>query len=232
MKTIFASILLLAACGSDPLDPGAGSDPGGGTNTLLVEGRASAEPRITNAKEPTDFTTDFSIRITLNDAPVTTGTVTVKSRHGEAPLAWHADPGRWEGTMANYDEVYQFDIVSGSDAVTDVIVDGPDIHWFTAPMAGATLDSTMQNPIEWDRADAADIASFDAPEADRINISDTGEYMMGVGVLKAEKDKARENTLEIDRTNHVVPRGAVAGSDLAVTISNRIDVLAAPNPAL
>jgi hypothetical protein len=232
MKTIFASILLLAACGSDPLDPGAGSDPGAGTSTLLVEGRASAEPRFANAKEPTDFTTDFSIRVSLNDVPVTTGTVTVKSRNGEAPLAWHNDPGRWEGSLANYDEVYQFDIVSGTDKVTNVIVDGPDIHWFTAPTAGATLDSTIQNPIKWDRGDQADIATFDASEVDRINITDTGDYMMGIGVLKAEKDKAREATLEIARTNHVVPKGAIAGSDLAVTVTQRLDVIVAPNPAL
>ena len=55
---------------------------------------------------------------------------------------------------------------------------------------------------------------------------------MGIGVLKAEKDKAREATLELSRTNHVVPKGAVAGSDLAVTVTQRLDVIVAPNPAL
>ncbi len=234
MKTIFASILFLAACGSDPLDPGAGDDLGGGTNTLLVDGRASAEPRFANAHAATDFDTDFSIRISLNDVAVTTGTVTVSSRYGEVPLTYRPDPGpgRWEGQMANYDESYRLDIISGADKVTGVIVDGPDIHTFTAPTAGATLDSTMQNPVTWSREDTADITTFDAQEADRINISDTGSYMMGAGVLKAEKDKAHENRLEIARTNHVVPAGAVAGSDFAVTVTNRLDVLAAPNAGL
>ncbi len=232
MKTIFASILLLAACGSDPLDPGAGDAPGGGTNTLLVEGRASAEPRFSNARAETDFDTEFSIRVSLNDVPVTTGTVTVSSRFGEVPLTWRADPGRWEGRMANYDEVYALDVISGTDEVRGVIVDGPDIHVFTSPMAGATLDSTMQNPLTWDRDETADIATFDAGEIDRITITDTGDFMMGVGVLKAEKDKAREDRLEISRTNHIAPAGAVPGSDFAVTISNRLDVIVAPNPAL
>jgi hypothetical protein len=232
MKTIFASILVLAACGSDPLDPGAGDDPGGGTNTLLVEGRANAEPHFANAKLPTDFDTEFSIRVSLNDVPVTSGTVTVSSRYGEAPLTWHADPGRWEGRMANYDEVYELDVVSGPDAVTGVIVDGPDIHLFTAPTAGATLDSTIQNPLTWDRDETADITTFDAEEVDRINISDTGSYMMGIGVLKAEKDQARENRLELTRTNHVVPAGAIAGSEFAVTVTQELDVIVAPNPAL
>jgi hypothetical protein len=232
MKTIFASILVLAACGGDPLDPGAGDDPGGGTNTLFVEGRARAEPRFANAKLSTDFDTEFSIRVALNDVPITAGTVTVISRFGEVPLTWRPDPARWEGRMANYDEVYQLDVVSGPDAVTGVIVDGPDIHVFTAPLAGATLDSTMQNPLEWDRDERADITTFDAEEVDRINIDDTGSYMMGVGVLKAEKDQARENQLELTRTNHVAPHGAIAGSDFAVTVESYIDVIVAPNPAL
>jgi hypothetical protein len=232
MKTIFASIALLAACGSDPLDPGAGDDPGGGTATLLVDGRASAEPRFSNAKVATDFDTDFSIRISLNNVPVTTGTVTIQSRYGEAPLTWAADPGRWEGRMANYDEVYRLDVDSGADNVHGVIVDGPDIHVFTAPLAGATLDSTMQNPLTWDRDESADVTTFDAQEVDHITISDSGSYMMGVGVLRAEKDKAREDRLQISRTNHVAPAGAIAGSDFAVTVTNEIDVIVAPNPAL
>jgi hypothetical protein len=232
MKTLFASIVLLAACGSDPLDPGAGNDPGAGTSTLLVDGRASAEPRFPNAHAETDFTTELSIRVELNGQAVTTGTVTVKSRYGETPLTFRTDPGRWEGTMANYDEVYQLDVVSGTDEVRGVIVDGPDIHVFTAPTAGATLDSTVENPIEWDRDETAQIATLDASEIDRINITDTGSYMMGIGVLKAEKDKAREATIEVRRTNHVAPAGAIGGSDFAVTISQRLDVIVAPNPAL
>jgi hypothetical protein len=235
MKTIFASICVLAACGSDPLDPGAGDAPGGGTHTLFVDGRAHAEPRLDNAKLATDFTTEFSIRIGLADQPVTSGSVTVSSRFGTTPLTWQAADGglgEWVGTMAGYDEVYELDIVSGANEVTGVIVDGPDIHTFTAPLQGATLDSTLQNPIAWDRDEQADIASFDAEEIDRISIGDTGSYMMSVGVLKADKDQVRENRLEIRRTNHVVPAGAIGGSDFAVTIENVLTVLAAPNPAL
>ncbi|HTL32577.1 MAG TPA: hypothetical protein VL326_05615 [Kofleriaceae bacterium] len=232
MKLIFASILMLAACGSDPLDPGAGNDAGGGTNTLTVEGHATAEPNFANATHETDFTTDFSVRITLNQVAVTTGTVTVQSRFGMTPLTFNTQENRWQGRAANYDEVYQLDIVSGADKVNGVIVDGPDIHVFTSPMAGATLDSTVQNPLKWDRDSAADIATFDAQEIDRITIQDTGDYMMGTGVLKADKDQARANTLTIDRTNHVQPAGAVAGSDFAVTVSQELDVIVAPNPAL
>lgn len=234
IKAIFASTLVLTACGSDPLEPGAGDDPGSGTSTLLVDGRAHAEPAFANARLPSDFSTDFSIRITLDGQPVTTGSVTVSSRFETTPLTWEADGegGHWVGRAANYDEVYQLDVISGTDEVTGVIVDGPDIHTFVAPEAGATLDSTVQNPITWSRGETADIASLDAEEIDRITIADSGDYMMSAGVLKADKDQARENQIELRRTNHIVPGGAIAGSDFAVTVENRLTVIAAPNPAL
>jgi hypothetical protein len=235
MKPIFASILLFAACSSDPLDPGAGSDPGTGTSTLFVQGRASAEPRLANARLETDFTTDFEISISLNNNPVTTGTVTVTSRFGQTPLTWDnnsGNNGQWVGTMASYDEVYRFDVVAGADELRGVIVDGPDLHVFSEPMQGATVDSTVATPVRWSRDDSAEVTTFRTDQIDRINISDSGEYMLGVGGLRAERDRARENEIEVRRTNRVTPSGALGGSELAVTIRNELTVLAAPNPAL
>lgn len=233
MKHYFASIALLAACSSDPLEPGAGDDPGAGTNTLSVDGNATASPRTANARLATDFNTEFSVRIQLNGTQVTTGTVTVQSSGATTNLTYTADNGgRWIGTAANYDEVYRLDIVSGADEVRGVTVDGPSIHVITAPTAGATLDSTVMNPVTWDRDEGADLATLDTGNIDRLTIPDNGMYMMTAGALKAEKDKVKENRIEIRRTNHIAPGGAVAGSDFAVSIQNRVDVLVQPNPAL
>jgi len=242
MKTYFASFGLAilaassAACGgSDPLGPGAGNDPGDGTQTLYVEGRIGAEPRLANSDKETDFTTEFSIRIGLADVPVTAGTVTVKSRHASTSLVYQDDGnnlGHWVGTAANYDEVYQLDIIAGDNEVRSVVVDGPDIHTFTAPTAGASLDSTVANAIEWDRGDEADETTFRAEETDRITIPDSGEYSMAPSSMKAERDKTVTNKLELRRANSVVPAGAVAGSSVSVSILNEIEVIALANPAL
>lgn len=231
MKSYFASILLLAACSSDPLEPGTGNAVGSGTNTLSVDGSASASPNGPNAVRATDFHTEFSVRINLNGASITAGTVTVQSQFATTPLTYDGN-GRWVGTAANYDEVYQLDVVSGADEVRGVIVDGPSIHVITAPTAGAALDSTIVNKITWDRDDGADIASIDTENIDRLTIPDTGSYMMSAGALKADQDQTKENRIEIRRTNHIAPGGAVPGSDFAVSIENRVDVLAQPNPAL
>lgn len=233
MKHYIASIALLVACSSDPLEPGAGNDPGAGTKTLSVDGSATATPRVANAKLATDFNTEFSVRIALDGVQVTTGTVTVQSQNATTNLTYAPDNnGHWIGTAANYDEVYRLDIISGADEVRGVTVDGPTIHVITAPTAGAALDSTVMNPVTWDRDEGADIATIDTENIDRLTIPDNGAYMMTAGALKAEKDKTRENRIEIRRTNHVSPAGAVPGSDFAVSIENRVDVLAQANPAL
>jgi hypothetical protein len=224
------SFCALTACGGDALDPGSGDELGSGTKTLLIDGTASASPRIVGATAD-DFDTDISIRIELNGSDVTTGTVTVASRFTSVPLAFTGN-NRWEGRAAGYDQTYQLDVISGNDEVRGVIVDGPDLHHITAPTAGASLDSTVAIELKWDRDDAADIITFRSDAIDRIAITDSGTYSMGPATLKAEKDKTRENTLELRRTNHVVPAGAIGGSDFAVSVEQRVDVIAQPNPAL
>jgi prepilin-type processing-associated H-X9-DG protein len=223
-----------AACGGgSALDPGAGDDPGGGTNTLFVDGNASAEARLTNARTNAEFDTEFSIRILLNQVPVTTGTVTITGASGTFTLAVNVDgENRWTGRANGYDEVYILDVESGADNIHDVRVDGPDIHVFKAPLAGATIDSTMPLPIDWSRGDEADTASIDTDRIDRLSIPDSGKYMLSAGSLEANREEARQNDIQIERTDRVVPAGATAGSEFSVRVRNEIQVVAMPNPAL
>jgi len=236
MKLTTISLAFLAvpliACSGDPLEPGEGSDPGAGTNTLFVEGSANAEARNPNAKVSTDFTTEFSVRVQLNGQDVATGAmVTVQSLNASTTLTFDTGGGgRWRGTAANYDESYRLDVVSGTDKVTGVIVDGPSLHYFTAPMQGASLDSTMMIPVTWARDEGAETASIRVGDLDRLTIEDTGTYNLPPNTLRSEKDKTRENTIELRRSNHIAPAGAIAGSNFQVSISNELEVVALVNP--
>lgn len=233
MKSVFfASSLLLgfAACGGSDLDPGAGDDPGSGTNTLQVNGSARAEPRLANARNSGEFTTEFSVRLLLNGQNVTSGTVTMTSSSGTVVLAYEQDNGgRWRGSGAGYDEVYILDVDSGNDNVHDVRVDGPSIHTFSEPQAGATVDASLPLMVKWS-SKGADTAAIDAENLDRVSIDDSGSYMLAANALKSEKDKPKENQISISRTNRVSPAGAIGGSELAVTVDNDISVIAMPNP--
>jgi hypothetical protein len=231
MKSIsLASTLLFgfAACGGSDLDPGSGDDPGSGTSTLQVNGSVRAEPRLTNARNGGEFTTEISVRIQLNGQDVTAGSVTVTSSSGGVVLAYDGN-GRWRGDGIGYDEVYVLDVDSGNDNVHDVRVDGPSIHVFAEPQAGANVDASMPLLVKWS-SKGADSASVDAENLDRISVDDTGSYMLAAHALKSEKDKPRENQITIARTNRVTPAGATAGSELSVTIENDLTVIAMPDP--
>lgn len=107
-----------------------------------------------------------------------------------------------------------------------------DIHFFTAPTAGATLDSSVATPVAWASEQEATTAAIDAEEIDKLSIPDAGEYTLAAGALKADKDTPRENSIVLVRTNRVTPAGAIAGSDVRVSVENRVRVIAQPNPAL
>ncbi|HUS28624.1 MAG TPA: hypothetical protein VMZ53_08945, partial [Kofleriaceae bacterium] len=82
------------------------------------------------------------------------------------------------------------------------------------------------------RGEGADVATIRTGNLDRLTIPDNGAYTMAPNSLKAEKDKTRENTIELRRTNRVTPAGALGGSSFQVSIENRVDVIALANPAL
>lgn len=231
MKALLAStcFVSLAACGGSNLDPGAGDSPGKGTSTLSIDGSAHASSSTTNATKTSDFDTDFSVRIQLNGQTLTTGTVTVTSSLGKIPLVLDNE-NRWRATQPGYAEVYQLDVVSGPDKVEGVRVDGPDIHWFKSPTEGATVDASMQLPLSWDRGIHADTATLRTENIEDIQIDDTGNYMLAANALKSEKDKPHTNTVQLTRSNSVIPAGAVAGSTWRVTIENAVEVVAQPNP--
>lgn len=222
--------LSLGACSSDPLEAGAGNSIGAGTTTLLVEGSARAQALTGGASKPEQFNTEFSLRISRAGVPVTTGTVVVSSLGGKVPLTFNNsqnNSGRWVGSQPGYYEVYQFDITDGTDSVTDVRVDGPDIHFLTAPTLGGSVISTAIVPVAWDRGDRADTAYLDTKQVEKLQILDEGKYDLPPGSLKNKKDQAENETISITRINQVTPKGGAAGSIFSVSIVNSVDVLVA-----
>lgn len=225
-----ASLLLLAvACGGGDLAPGAGDDPGTGSLTLEVDADISARPLVTNAKTATDFTTEFHVRIQKGGTDVTTGTVFVTSSAGQVPLTYAAD-NRWTGAQPGYFEVYELSATMGADYVDGIRVDGPALHYFTAPLPGATVDSTMPLPVTWKRGEEAETASLDTDKIDQLTITDSGTYSLPAGSLKSKSDAVEQDRIRIERSSAVVPTGAVAGSQMRVHVRNDVELLVMINP--
>jgi len=220
----YGSLLLfaLAACGGDETDSGVGSD------TLLVDADVIAFPEVSNAQDGIDFTTELRVRCLLNGTEVRTGTVMIYSDGGTVPLFWDSDINRWSGAQAGYYGVYTLDVDSGDHYVHGVTGEGPDIHVFTAPAAGETVDSTVPLTVTWDRAYEASSATIETRETDPIAIADTGIYDLPAGTLRSQSDQTDEDELRLRRSARIVPSGAVGGSELRVSIENRIQVFVAP----
>lgn len=230
---LFSTLIVLGACGGSDLEPGAGDDPGEGTSTLTVTGTVSAEQRLSNARNSGDFETEISVRVERNGQNVSTGTVEVTSASGTLTLQYDQNNnGRWRGNAPGYDEVYILDVEDGADNLLGVRVDGPAIHYFTAPTSGAIVDSTVELPVKWSSDDGADSASVRAENINDVAIADSGSYSLAPGALKANRGEATTNEIRLRRTNRVTPRGGAVGSEWTVTISNSIEVVAEPNPAL
>ena len=217
----------LAACGSGGLDPGAGDDPGSGTGSLGIEGWARATPRTANARTAPEFDVAFSVRVSLNNQTVTTGTVTITSATARVPLTYRSD-NRWSGTADGYDEVYVLDVVSGPDKAQGIRVDGPDIHVFSQPAEGASVDSTQPLSSAWQRGAAAESATLRTENASALPVMDIGSCTLFAGGLKADRSEARAQQLRLSRTNRVTPAGTAAGSSWVVTLENDLDVVAQP----
>ena len=238
MKSIFALFAFAACSTNNPLDPGAGNNVGSGTGTLLVTGSALATPNITDGQNAADFTTDFTVHVSIgNRCPsrrAPSHDPPVRQRPADLQLGPIANLGEWQGSANGYDEVYELDVSSGTDGISGVIVDGPDIHVITGPTAGATIDSTMAFDTTWSRhagAEEARIAFTNGGGGgDGIVIPDTGTYSVTAGSLKTDKQQPQPNTIRLTRTNNVIPAGAVVGSMLTVGVVNQLDVVAAPCP--
>jgi hypothetical protein len=223
-------MVTMVGCGSDPLEPGAGNDLGSGTSTLTVEGGARATPRSPNASAPEQFDTEFAIRISNAGVAMTTGKVEVTSLGGKVLLTYDSvrDGGRWTGTQASYFEVYEFNIDDGgANNVKGVRIDGPDIHVFTSPTLGASVNATAMVPVAWSRDDQSVSAQMDTKQVEKTAITDTGAYQLPIGALKSKSDKAENETIKLTRMADVTPKGAAAGSLLKVQVTNSVDVLVA-----
>ncbi len=234
MNRLACLVLAFAACGGtdsgpdttpDAPDTTQGDDPGTGTNTLLVDGSVNAEPTIQNAADPTSFRSDFTVRVTRAGVDVTDGTVQVTSASGVVNLLFDTTTMRWRGAQAGYFEVYRIDVTNGADNVTGARVDGPDIHTITAPVAGATVDSTMPLPIAWSRVESADTITVQTREINPIMTVDTGTYSLATGTLRSKPDQAENEQIQIVRSSVLAPAGAVVGSSWRVRIRNSVNVV-------
>jgi hypothetical protein len=219
-RLIFASLLLAACSGADgPF--GAGTQPGSGTQTLTVEAGVSATETVDNATLASNFSTDFSVRVTRTGQPVTGAQVSIASSAGVVTLAEQGDPGSYAGTQAGYLRVYGLTVEAGADKLEGAQLVGPTAHAFTAPTVGFVQKAGLPLDVKWDPA-GAQAASIETREMNSIDVADSGAFTVAGSFLAGKVGELRDDRIRVRRSDSLDLAGGAAGSSLSISVRNEI----------
>lgn len=231
-----APLSVLMACtssssssSSSALEPGAGNDPGTQTGTLVVTARLGAVPSHPNASMPSEFTSYIDVRSPQPIDQLSDATVTVTSASGKFPLLFQSQKPyvEWTGSIPSYDEVYVLDVVSSIGTIKGARVDGPDIHVFTRPAEGATIDPKSPMTFAWDSKDQADttwiLIDTTATSGVALRVADSGEHAVAPEDFTRADPHALQHHVILERDNAIPLKGD--GASWTVSITNSIDVM-------
>jgi len=228
----------LAACGGDDggqvPDAGiaSGDDVGTGTQTLVVAAEVRAVSQVPNGQGASAFESEFDVSVTRGGQAVTDATVVIESANGPVTLVWTSEQtggGSYLGSQIGYADIYVLDVDAGTDNVHGVRVDGPDLHYLTAPDPNQQIDSTLPVAVSWSRSEMADLAGiFTAnPAFTPLVITDTGAFTLPAGSLQSSTTGSTAEQIHVWRSNALLPAGGAGGSSFEVRVDNYLNVTVA-----
>jgi hypothetical protein len=223
MKKILTANLvafLLIGCGGS-------EDPGTGTRTLKVVAALEAREQIPNASNTNDFDVDIEVWVTRDSLPVADALVVVTLDGGQEILLDQGEllKGRYTASRVGYPSSVELDVESGQDNVKDALLLCPDIHVFKSPTSGEVVPANQDLQVKWERDDVADAAELESKKEGKLEIEDTGSYTLDATLFPSKPDKQEDDHITLWRTKRVGLEGGVGGSELSVTVRNRVEFL-------
>lgn len=201
---------------------GGGDDAGEGSNTLFIEAKIEANERVSNASSPNEFDTRIEVHVRKGGSAVSGALVVVSSDRGEIQLT-EGNSGEYHGSQSGYARGFTLDVESGDDFLRGVHLTGPANHVFIEPTQGGSHPANTDMLVRWSPADA-DRAEIEAGNMNRITIADTGSYTVAGNHLEADSGDVEEERIELRRSNVTLPAGTTTGSEVRITVRNRLDV--------
>jgi hypothetical protein len=218
------ALLAVASCGA-----GTGSSPGSGTNTLRIDGSASASESVNGAETPAQFATEFTVRVSKGGAPVTGATVLVRSMcAGDVTLTDEMGDGTYRATQPSYCQTYSLEVTSGSDRVSGVTVVGPAIHRISAPTERQMVDPRQALVVRWSPSGAGAM-KLESRDFSVQSAMDVGIGEVPMNRLRSEPGAAANERVRVTRSNSLRPAGAVEGSSFTVSVRNAVEFFTATN---
>lgn len=203
----FSMAALLAACGDDDI----GTDPGGGTGTLLVHARAEYR---------NDGFADLRVDVARAGAAVADAAVVVESDLGRVTLV-HEGGGTYRGAQAGWASGYALAVSAGDDHLDGSIV-APAPARLTSPDPAVPFDPQAD-------ADGLILLQWAGDRAHRVRVKTKGFEWSGVDqgrlMVPAMVFVETSQDIEIKRENSVALAGGAPGSDLSAKVDAKVTVL-------
>lgn len=220
MRILISCLLVTAmivACGPS-------EDPGTGSGTLEVVARIEVTEQLDNASDPNDFETKATVEVSRAGLEIADALVLLTLESGSpVELALEdAGKGRYRADWVGYQGTFELEVEAGDDYIRDVLIQGPDLHTIAAPTAGQLIPAGQDLEVVWNRDLEADQAELETKKA-KLTVADTGSHILGGANFPGKPDKPEEDHLTIRRSRRVGLAGGVAGSELVVTVRNRIE---------
>jgi hypothetical protein len=188
----------LWACGGSS----GGTDPGSGTQTLLVNGSMSNEGE--------GRSTELRVEVRRGGASVVDATVTVKSDLGTVALVYDSAENEYRGVQVGYAAYYAVFVEAGADSL-DGSITAPDALALTRPAPATAIDArAVPNGVlrlEW-TGEAADSVRVHSKDFEYSG-PDLGGVDMPASMLEEESQE-----IDVRRANSVALAGGVPGSEL------------------
>jgi len=198
MRTLGASLaaICLFACGGD----GVGSDPGGGTGTLLVRGDVDVNREGA----------DLRVRVERNGQDVDDAIVTITSDAGEVTLPL-AGGGDYRAGQAGWNDWYDLEVRAGDDWL-DGGIETPDVPAITEPSSDSALD-----PHQVDGGMVRVAWSGEGAMTVRVRVGDFEDGGDDTGELMVPATAFTDGEMEVsvERTNSTDLAGGAPGSHLS-----------------
>jgi hypothetical protein len=192
--------------------------PGVGNGVLLVNVQIETVADNSNGRMMTDFTTNVSVRVTRNNAPVTNATVTARSMMGGA-IMLRGGAGTYAGMQAGYFRDYIIDVTADGDSVTSIQGTGPDIWTFASPETNARVPEGQPLTVRW-YGMGAPITSVDTNLVDSRTIADTGAFTIPGTALVRRGGMDTMDKIRVRRGNEQRIMGAAPGSTFLTAVRN------------
>ena len=204
---------------------GSSDDQGpSGTGTLKVEAQIGATATGADPKPAQAAKVEYSVHLDKDGSDLSGATVTMRNAGGTVTLLDQGS-GDYRASATGYHVRNTLTVVSGSDRLDNVTLEGPVAHRITSPTVKQLHLADTPLTIRWSATGAQRVEVKTKDDSFR-GTSDTGSYLVDAKHLSGDAGKETNDKAEVHRKNTMeIKTGAKLGSSFEIEFRNSVDFI-------